>query len=287
VILEVDGEPVQMRAARIAQSFSVSTAQALANKVCERVLKGADGSLLEIAIDDGSGAKKTISVLRKWDWPTTELKDSAIVRLMPGNIGYVNLNLLKSNMVDTMFEQCKDTKAIIFDMRGYPHSTALPIASRLARKDDIPAAKFIQPILLEPNDRSDDCLILDQKQEFMQLVPKTSEPKYQGQTVMLMDGRTEGAAEHLGLFLKAANETVFVGSPTSGTVGTVTDFYVPGGILIGLAGQAVVFPDGKQIQRKGLTPDIEVRPTVAGVRAGKDEVLDKAIEYLRNASTTR
>jgi hypothetical protein len=284
VILEVDGEPVQMRAARIAQSFSVSTAQALAIKVCERVLRGADGSLATVSVNDRSGAKKTISVLRKWDWPKTEPTDSEIVRVLPGNIGYVNLDHLKSNMVDTMFDKCKDTKAIIFDMRGYPHSTALPIAARLAQKDDIAAAKFIQPILLEPSDRSGDCLILGQKQEFMQLVPKTSQSKYRGKTVMLMDGRTEGAAEHLGLFFKAANDTVFVGSPTSGTVGTVTDFYVPGGILIGLAGQSVVFPDGKQIQRKGLTPDVEARPTIAGVRAGKDEVLDKAIEYLRNDS---
>jgi uncharacterized protein (DUF2147 family) len=284
VILEIDGQPVQMRAARIAQSLSVSTAQALAIKVCERVLSGADGSLAAVTVNDGSLAKKTISVLRKWDWPKTEPTDSEIVRVLPGNIGYVNLNHLKSNMIDSMFDKCKDTKAIIFDMRGYPHSTALPIAARLAQKDDIPAAKFIQPILLEPSDRSGDCLILGQKQEFMQLIPKTPESKYQGKTVMLMDARTEGAAEHLGLFLKAANGTVFVGSATSGTVGTVTDFYVPGGILIGLAGQAVVFPDGKQIQRKGLTPDVEARPTIAGVRAGKDEVLDKAIEYLTKSS---
>jgi len=30
----------------------------------------------------------------------------------------------------------------------------------------------------------------------------------------------------------------------------------------------------------GLQPIVEVRPTLAGIRAGKDEVLAKAIEYL-------
>jgi hypothetical protein len=30
-----------------------------------------------------------------------------------------------------------------------------------------------------------------------------------------------------------------------------------------------------------LEPHIEVRPTLAGIRAGKDEVLARAIEYVR------
>ncbi len=30
-------------------------------------------------------------------------------------------------------------------------------------------------------------------------------------------------------------------------------------------------------QRIGIVPDIEVRPTLAGIRAGRDEVLDAAI----------
>ena len=31
------------------------------------------------------------------------------------------------------------------------------------------------------------------------------------------------------------------------------------------------------IQRIGIVPDIEVRPTIEGIRAGRDEVLDAAI----------
>jgi hypothetical protein len=30
----------------------------------------------------------------------------------------------------------------------------------------------------------------------------------------------------------------------------------------------------------GLQPDVLARPTLAGIRAGRDEVLEKAIEYL-------
>ena len=46
------------------------------------------------------------------------------------------------------------------------------------------------------------------------------------------------------------------------------------------SGQGVRHADGRQLQRIGLEPLVEVRPTVAGILAGKDEVLDKAVDYL-------
>jgi len=39
--------------------------------------------------------------------------------------------------------------------------------------------------------------------------------------------------------------------------------------------------DGRQLQRIGLVPDVVVTPTIRGLRQGKDEVLDRALSYLR------
>jgi C-terminal processing protease CtpA/Prc len=97
---------------------------------------------------------------------------------------------------------------------------------------------------------------------------------------MLIDERAISQAEHTGLFLESANGTKFVGSPTNGANGDVTNFSVPGGIFISFTGQAVRHLDGRQLQRVGLQPDIPVTPTIKGIQAGRDEVLEKAIEYL-------
>jgi C-terminal processing protease CtpA/Prc len=97
---------------------------------------------------------------------------------------------------------------------------------------------------------------------------------------MLMDERTVSQAEHTGLFLKAANGTTFIGTPTTGANGDVTDFSLPGGIKVGLTGQSVAHPDGTQLQRVGLTPDIHVTATIKGVRDGVDEVLERALEFM-------
>jgi C-terminal processing protease CtpA/Prc len=118
---------------------------------------------------------------------------------------------------------------------------------------------------------------------FLQRLPRTDKWRYHGKTVMLIDERAVSQAEHIGLFLEAANGTKFIGSPTQGANGDVTNFSLPGGIRVYFSGQGVWHADGRQLQRVGLQPEIEVHPTLAGIRAGRDEVLDKAIEYLEHS----
>ena len=115
---------------------------------------------------------------------------------------------------------------------------------------------------------------------FDQRIPWTSKSRYTGKTVMLIDERAISQSEHSGLFYRAANGTKFIGSPTTGANGDVTYFIAPGGIRINFSGHDVRWPDGKQLQRVGLTPDIEVHPTIEGIRAGRDEVLERAVKYL-------
>ncbi len=50
-----------------------------------------------------------------------------------------------------------------------------------------------------------------------------------------------------------------------------------------ISGIGIYYPDGKETQRIGIIPDLEISPTIAGVRAGKDELLDKAIEIISRA----
>jgi C-terminal processing protease CtpA/Prc len=48
-----------------------------------------------------------------------------------------------------------------------------------------------------------------------------------------------------------------------------------------ISGIGVYYPDGRETQRIGIVPDIEVKPTIEGIKNGKDEVLEKAIEFIR------
>jgi C-terminal processing protease CtpA/Prc len=104
-----------------------------------------------------------------------------------------------------------------------------------------------------------------------------------GRTVMLVDERTQSQAEHTGLFLEAANGTKFVGTPTAGANGDVTTVVLPGNLSMSFSGHAVSHADGRQLQRVGLVPDLRVAPTIAGIRAGRDEVLEGAVAWIRRS----
>ena len=76
-----------------------------------------------------------------------------------------------------------------------------------------------------------------------------------------------------------------VGSPTAGANGNVVAFTVPGGFRIAFTGMRVTGHDGQaQHHLVGITPDVPLEPTIAGVRAGRDEVLKRALAI---ASTGR
>ena len=98
---------------------------------------------------------------------------------------------------------------------------------------------------------------------------------------MLIDERAQSQAEHTGLFLEAACGTTFIGSHTAGANGDVTNTVLPGGLIVRFSGHDVCHADGRQLQRIGLVPHLEVKPTIRGIREGRDEVLEHAITFLQ------
>ena len=47
-----------------------------------------------------------------------------------------------------------------------------------------------------------------------------------------------------------------------------------------ISGIGVFYPDKLPTQRVGIIPDVEVKPTIAGIRAGRDEVLEEALRQI-------
>jgi C-terminal processing protease CtpA/Prc len=74
---------------------------------------------------------------------------------------------------------------------------------------------------------------------------------------------------------------VFIGTPTAGANGDVTNFPVPGGFRVSFSGHDVRHADDRQLQRVGIQPHVRVAPTIAGIRGGRDEVLERALEYVK------
>ncbi|MEJ7617840.1 MAG: hypothetical protein WKF30_12975 [Pyrinomonadaceae bacterium] len=140
VMLKVDGERIEERIARLSKYLAASTPQALDYRIASRLLRGAEGSTVTLTIRNRSGSEREVKLPRREEYlkAYTSERTGDIVKTLAGNIGYADLNRLTVSEVDGMFERFKDTKAIIFDMRGYPKGTAWAIAPRLT---EVPAPR--------------------------------------------------------------------------------------------------------------------------------------------------
>jgi thiol-disulfide isomerase/thioredoxin len=72
-----------------------------------------------------------------------------------------------------------------------------------------------------------------------------------------------------------------IGRPTSGALGQVV--WIPlQESNAAFSGVGLFSLDGTGLQRKGIIPDMEVYPAIESIKAGKDEILEVAVEYFNN-----
>jgi len=81
--------------------------------------------------------------------------------------------------------------------------------------------------------------------------------------------------------LRTAPDVTIVGSPTAGADGNVSLVALPGGPRTYFSGLGVFYPDGSPTQWVGIVPDLLVTPTAAGIQAGVDEVLERALTLVQ------
>jgi C-terminal processing protease CtpA/Prc len=284
LVTKLDGEPLGERVRRQASYISGSTQQGLGVLVCQRVLNGPESSSASLTINDMDGRGKEIVLKRSTRYISSlaPQRTGQTARILPGNIGYVDLDRLAEDGVATAFNQLKDTVGIIFDLRGRFRPGIPSVASRLTSKPNRTAVIVNGPVLLEPDAPHIGSDSYSASYFSSSVVPVSDAPKYNGKVVALVDQRTADKAELGALFLEAATKTEFVGSPSAGVVGESTDLALPGGILMSFSGQDVRHANGGPVQRLGIQPSVSAVPTIAGIRAGRDEALEKALESFKN-----
>jgi C-terminal processing protease CtpA/Prc len=267
VILKIAGKPVQDRINELSRYFTAPPIRALENQLGRSVLtvRGRDNTERDIPAA-GDPADQKHAAHRSGD----------PIRATDEKIGYADLEQVEPNELDALFEKFRQTPSIIFDLRGYPRDTVLAIAARLGVRNQPVAAELQRNVV---GIGSNDSHISFLQTEFR--LPATSKPRYAGKTVALIDDASLSIAAEGAMCFKAANGTVLIGSTAVPTFsGHSTVFDVPGGAKIYFSGQSARWPDGAALQQGVVHPDVEVLPTIAGIREGRDEVLDKAIAYL-------
>jgi C-terminal processing protease CtpA/Prc len=283
IVLAVDDEPIEQRRARLEQFYVASTPQAMQDRVAEHVLRGAKDkpAKLRIKRDDTIRDVEVPRSAQYFSVASPARTAPATHAILPSGYGYIDLARLKRAEADAALDATFSAPAIIFDMRGYPDGTGFMIGPRLIKGGKpVAGAQFRRPFLagsavssFEHGNRIDHA--------FTQTLSPSSKPRYSGKVVMLIDEQAISQAEHTCLAFSAATDVTFIGTPTNGANGDITDFLLPGALRVVFTGHDVRHGDGRQLQRVGVQPHITVAPTIKGIREGRDEVLEAAVKYLQ------
>ena len=191
-------------------------------------------------------------------------------KMLDNNIGYVTLQTIKEDDISKIKSEFKNTKGIIIDIRNYP-STFVPFSlGSYFVSSSTPFVKFTNGNVDNPGEFT-----------FTSNLEIPSQGKtYKGKLVVLVNELSQSQAEYTSMAFRAGDNTTIIGSTTAGADGNVSVIMLPGGLRTMISGIGVNYPNGEESQRVGIVPDIEVKPTIAGIIAGKDELLEKAIELI-------
>lgn len=110
---------------------------------------------------------------------------------------------------------------------------------------------------------------------------------YKGPLVVLIDGGTGSAAEDMLMLLRSCRRGTFVGEATGGSTGQPIFADLPGGGSLRVCTPEVKLADGTEFTGKGIVPDIVVERTIRGLAEGRDEVLEAALQFLRDPPATQ
>lgn len=240
-------------------------------------ITGGKDSIVNLTVRNKKG-RSEMKVTR-YPFETFKYKPApgSVMKILPGNIGYVNMGMLEIKQVDSVMQQLKGCTGIIFDIRNYPKGTMFKVALYLLTSQQS-FARMTQPNLDYPG------TFLWKK--YLNLVGPLRPGKdyfhYRGQVVLLVDESSQSHAEWTAMSLQTVPGSVTIGSQTAGADGNTIHITWPGQVKGVMTGLGVFYPDGSPTQRVGVKVDIEIHPTVEGIRDGRDEVLERAVKYIQD-----
>jgi C-terminal processing protease CtpA/Prc len=275
-IVSINGQALSTIENNLGQYVSAGNNSVFRRFMCKYILNGYYNTSVNIVYSDSLGNNQSINATRSdyvySSWFSSYYPNDTLATVhwkkFSCGIGYVNMGLLATSEVNSMYSSLNNTSAIIFDLRNYPNGTVWSIANKLY-PNNMTFAKLMIPDVTYPGTYywSNDYIGMN-----------GNPTPYSGKVIILMNEQTQSQAEYSCMILGAMPNSIKVGSQTAGADGNITYFKLAQDIQSGYTNLGVYYPNGDSTQRIGIVPDSLAYPTQVGIRHHRDEVLEKALE---------
>ena len=277
IITAIDGVFVEDWIKEKGRYFGASNEASLRKVIAENILRTNNESLsLTVEREKKSQTvtvpalerRQMVARIKEWRTKPEAWQD------LDGNIGYWHTGSLKGRLAQTPTDERLQMRGWVIDLRCYPSQQMM-----------VSTSYYLMPFRTETWVPSKG--VPGEPGAFAFQPPRlmgSDNPRrgpFLGKIAILVDERTLSQAEFTALIFRASPQAKVFGGTTAGADGNVSPFKLPGNIGTGISGIGVFTLKKEHTQRLGIIPDVRVEPTIAGVRAGRDEVLEKALEWIR------
>ncbi len=270
VVKEINGKAVDSLVNIFSPLVAASNSAARKREIA-RLLRFSFSQNVSLVVSNGS-EKKQIHIDCSQRSTNSYPQQKSFYRLLKtpdtDSLAYVDLGLVQPNDVPALFQNIAGKSGVIFDLRKYPPYIVYDLMQYLVNPTPFGAMSLYQFGYPGYHGISFP-LICGKKQEYF------------GKIVVLVNEYTQSRGEFTVQALRTIPGIKIVGSQTAGADGEVLSVLLPMNVTVQFTINAVFDTEMKSMQGIGILPDVEVRPTPEGIRAGRDEVLEKGVEVLK------
>lgn len=277
-VLDIQGVSLAPGLRRVAAQYSHSTARELylARSVLAK-LGGAAGSKVRVDFIDMAGVRSTKQIERI-EPPGSLAKFGYLPpmhvwfksRKLSGDIVYIAFNMfldparLMPEFGDAV-HSCAGCPGIVVDLRGNPGGLGIMAIGM--------AGWFIE----KPDQRLG---TMHMRQAPLKFTVNPRPPVYRGRLAILVDGCSASTSEIFAGGMQDLGRARIFGTRTAGAALPSAIDRLPNGDAFQHALADYISEGGRSLEGVGVTPDVEVKLTREALLAGRDPVLDAAIEWI-------
>jgi C-terminal processing protease CtpA/Prc len=274
VIVAVDGQAAG-DALLAAEAFVSGSAQWRTVQGLLRFGRGTIGSSLKVRLRrDGADVEVVVG---RTDRDTAETPAHASIERFDDGVYYVDLSRTPMAEIDAIMEKLASAPGVVFDVRNRPAGNH-QVLSHLLVRPDTASSWFSIPLLERPGEARTGNHAWESSGWNMPPL----EPHISGRVAFLTGPVAISYPESVMALVAHYHLGAIVGAATAGTNGNVAQISEPTGCATTFTGMRTTNLDGSRSHLIGVQPTIPASRTIAGVRAGRDEVLEKGLEYVRS-----
>lgn len=271
VITSLDGRPVAELLRDAETEVSAPKPETRHWFAAAELLQGPSGVPVELGIVRPGSAPFNSTISRAAVGGVRDTPLPAVAEPRPG-VFYVDLRRTPEDELSKLMPKLAAAHGVVFDLRGQakPKVSTL-LLSHLA---DRPAETLNSqvPVVMRPDHRGVQWLTT-----FLNVKPE--EPRLR-RVALVTDARTLGNSENLLSVVERYHWAEIVGEPSAGSTGTMNWTTLPGGFEVVWTGRRVLKNDGSPWNGVGARPTVPVSRTIAGIAAGRDEMIERAVEIV-------